>query len=167
MPIASSDIRFRLSGGASQAVQASSLGGVRSSVAATGSIFDTVSGVEAQAGDIEYRCIYIVNTHATLTLANAVFWISANTPLAGTDVAAGLGTSATNGTEQTIANENTAPAGVTFTAAGSKGIGVPLGDLGPGAGRAVWTRRNINAGTPATQPQAPDTFTLRAEGETA
>jgi len=164
VPIQSSDIRFRLSGGASQAIQANSLGGVRSSVAATGSIFDTVSGTEATAGDIEYRCIYVMNTHATLTLANLVFWISANTPLAGTDVAAGLGTSAVSGTEQSVANENTAPVGVAFSAAGSKGIGIALGNLAPGASRAVWVRRTINAGTPAA---ASDTFTLRAEGETA
>jgi hypothetical protein len=163
VPIQSSDIRFRLSGGASQAIQANSLGGVRSSVAATGSIFDTVSGVEARDGDTEFRCIYPTNTHATLTLANAVFWITANTPLAATDVAAGLGTSV-GGTEQTIPNENTAPAGVTFTAAGSKSIGIPLGDLAPGASRAVWIRRTVNAGTGAATS---DTFTLRAEGETA
>lgn len=67
-----------------------------------------------------------------------------------------------NGTEQTVANENTAPAGVTFLAAATEGAAVALGNIPPSQHRAVWIRRTINAATAATN----DTATLVAKGET-
>ena len=79
MAIVSTDIQYRLSGGASNAVTASSLGGVKSSVAAS-NYFDDVSSAEAGTGDTEYRCIYIHNAHATLTLIGAKVFIQTNTP---------------------------------------------------------------------------------------
>lgn len=163
MAIVAADIKFRLSGGASNAVQAAALGGAKSSNDASASIFDDVSSAESTAGDTEYRCVYIHNAHATLTLTNAVAWLAANTPSSTTTVDIGVGSSAVNATEQTVANENTAPAGITFVAAASLGAGVALGDIPPGQHRAVWLRRTINAATAA----ANDTFTLRATGDTA
>jgi hypothetical protein len=44
-----------------------------------------------------------------------VVWISSNTPASDTQIAIGVGTAAVNGTEQTVANESTAPSGVTFS----------------------------------------------------
>ena len=61
MAIISTDIQYRLSGGASNAVTASSLGGVKSSVAAS-NYFDDVSSAEAGTGDTEYRCIHHRNS---------------------------------------------------------------------------------------------------------
>lgn len=162
MPIASADIKYRLSGGAANADPLVSLGGAKSSVDAGSNLLDPVSSSEALAGDIEYRCYYIHNAHATLTLENAVAWISANTPSADTTIDIGVGTSAVNGTEQTVANENTAPAGVTFLAAATEGAAVALGNIPPSQHRAVWIRRTINAATAATN----DTATLVAKGET-
>ncbi|MGI4937999.1 MAG: hypothetical protein ACRYF5_14855, partial [Janthinobacterium lividum] len=124
MPIASTDIQLRLSGGASNAVQAASLGGVKSSNLPAASIFDDVSAAESSAGDVEVRCIYVHNAHATLTLQNAVAWFPANTPSTSTVVELGVGTSAVNGTEQTVTDENTAPSGVTFVAGATKAAGV-------------------------------------------
>jgi len=72
MPIASADIKYRLSGGAANADPLVSLGGAKSSVDAGSNLLDPVSSSEALAGDIEYRCYYIHNAHATLTLENAV-----------------------------------------------------------------------------------------------
>lgn len=163
MPISSSDIQYRLSGGASNAVQSASLGGAKSATAASASIFDAVSSAESGSGDVEYRCIYVHNNHGSLSLDNAVAWIPANTPSATTVVEIGVGTSAVNGTEQVVADENTAPAGVTFTAASSKEAGVALGTIPAGQHRAVWVRRTVSAGTAA----AADGFTLRAGGDTA
>ena len=164
MPILSTDIKYCLSGGATNQLPAASLGGVKSSYYVTPeTIFDAVSGAESAAGDIEYRILYIQNAHATLSLDNAVAWLQANTPSATTTVDIGLGTSALNGTEQTIADESTAPAGVTFIAASSKGAGIALGSIPAGQHRAIHLRRTINAGTVAVN----DTFTVRAEGETA
>lgn len=163
MPIVSADIQYRLSGGAANADQNASLGGAKSSTAAGASIFDGVAGGESSAGDVEYRCIYVHNNHGSLSLDNAVFWLPVNTPSSSTVIEAGLGTSALNGTEQTVANENTAPSGVTFTAVATKGAGVVLGNIPAGQHRAVWLRRTVTAGAAA----ANDGFTIRTEGDTA
>jgi hypothetical protein len=164
MPIVSSDIKYRLSGGASNSDPLLSLGGAKSSVDAPLNLFDDVSSAEALAGDVEYRCFYIHNNHGTLTLQNAFVWIQSNTPSNDTDVAIGLGTSALNGTEQTIANENTAPSGVSFSAPTTKGAGIGLGSIPAGQHRAVWVRRNVNSNAQAYNN---DTGTLRVEGDTA
>ena len=161
MPIVSTDIQYRLSGGASNAVTASSLGGVKSSTAAS-NYFDDVSSAEASAGDTEYRCIYVHNAHATLSLIGAKVFIQTNTPSSDTDVAIGLGSSAINGTEQTVADESTAPTGVSFSAPTTFAGGLAIGDLAAGAHKAVWVRRTVNAGAAAYA----DSFTLRVQGDT-
>jgi hypothetical protein len=61
MPIAASDIQYRLSGGAANAVPDSSLGGAKSSVQIVdntdNNLFDDVSGAEHTAGRVEYRAV--------------------------------------------------------------------------------------------------------------
>ena len=162
MPIISTDIKYRLSGGASNTDPAASLGGAKSSTDAASTIFDDVSSAEATAGDIEYRCVYVHNNHGSLTLQGAKVWIQTQTPSADTDVAIGLGSSAVNGTEQTVANEGTAPTGVTFSAPSSFAGGLTIGDIPAGEHKAVWVRRTVNAGAAA----ASDSFTLRVQGDT-
>lgn len=162
MAILSTDIIYRLSGGAANSDPNASLGGVKSSTAMPTSVFDDVSSAEASAGDIEYRCIYIHNNHGSLTLQAPKIFIQANTPSATTTVAIGLGTSAQGGTEQTVADESTAPSGVSFSEPEDFASGIALGDIPPAGHRAVWIRRTITAGTAA----ANDGFTLRVTGDT-
>lgn len=161
MPIASSDIQYRLSGGAANSSAAASLGGAKSSTAVPSGLFDDVTSTESGAGDTEYRCFYVHNNHGTLSLQNAVVWISANTT--GSRIAIGVGSSAINGTEQTVADESTAPTSVTFSQPASKGAGLSLGTIPAGQHKAVWIRRIIAAATGASN----DTYTIRAEGDTA
>lgn len=161
MPILSNELRLRLSGGANNSDPNQALGGAVSSVDAPATLFDNVTSNEASAGDTEYRCIYVRNNNPTLTLLGGVLWVSVNTPSASTDIAVGLGTSAISGTEQVVANEGTAPVGVTFSNASNKAGGVALGDLPPGATRAVWVRRTVGAGAASVQ----DTYTIRVEGD--
>lgn len=163
MAISSTDIQYRLSGGASNTSPAASLGGAMSSTAVGAAIFDDVSSAEAATGDAEFRCIYVRNGHASLTLVGAVLFILANTPSTSTTVDVGVGTSAVNGTEQSVADESTAPSSVTFSAAANQAAGIALGDIPAGQSRAVWVRRTINAGTAAVN----DTFSLRVAGDTA
>lgn len=164
MPIQSSDVVFRLSGGGSNGSSLASLGGAKSTtVVSPGSIFDTVDASESAVGDTEYRCIYVHNAHATLTMQNAVAWIPTNTPNTGTDFAVGVGASAVNGTEQTVAQEGSAPSGVTFSAAGTQGAGVALGSIPPGQHRAIWLRRVVTAAAPASN----DGCTVRVTCDTA
>ena len=162
MAIVSTDIQYRLSGGASNSDPVLSLGGVKSSTAAS-NYFDDVSSAEASAGDTEYRCVYVHNNHGTLSLIGAKVFIQTNTPSSDTDVAIGLGSSAINGTEQTVADESTAPTGVSFSAPTTFAGGLAIGDLAAGAHKAVWVRRTVNAGAAAYA----DSFTLRVQGDTS
>ena len=163
MAIISTDIVYRLSGGAANSDPNASLGGAKSSTVAGTNIFDDVSSAEATAGDIEYRCVYVHNGHATLTYLGSKIWIQANTPSTSTDIFVGLGTAGLNATEQTIANESTAPIGVTFSnAAVDFSTGLSIGDIPPGQHFSVWVRRNVTAGAAG----AADSFTLRIQGDT-
>lgn len=162
MPIASSDIKYRLSGGSGNTDPDLSLGGVKSSTDTPADIFDDVISAESSTGDTEYRCIYIHNAHATLTLQNSVVWLQANTASADTTIDIGLGSAGINGTEQTVANESTAPTSVTFSAPSSFGAALAIGNLPPSQHKAVWMRRTVNASASAST----DTFTLRVQGDT-
>lgn len=161
MAILSTDIIYRLSGGASNSDAAASLGGVKSSSAAS-NYFDDVSSAEATSGDTEYRCIYVHNNHGTLSLLGARIWIQTNTPSADTDIAIGLGSSVVNGTEQTVADESTGPSGVSFSTPSSYSGGLVIGDIPAGQHKAVWIRRTVNSGAAACS----DSFTLRTQGDT-
>lgn len=168
MPIVASDIQFRLSGGAANSDVNAALGGAKSSVqvtsAALHNLFDQVSGAESLSGDTEYRCIYVHNGHATLSLQNAVVWISANTPSGDTSMEVAVGTAAVNGTEQTIANENTAPSGTTFSAPASQGAGLSLGTIPAGQHKTIWLKRIVGASAAAYNT---DSATISVAGETA
>lgn len=153
MPITSQDIQLYQSG-------SSGLGGAISGVLSPG--FDAVLPAESNAGSVEYRCLYVRNGHASLTLTAAKMWLSANTPSASTTIAIGLGTSAVGATEQSIANETTAPVGVTFVAAASEAAALTLGDLPAGQARAVWERRIVTAGAAALNQ---DTYERTVAGE--
>lgn len=168
MPIAASDIQYRLSGGAGNSNVDASLGGVKSTTQVVdntdNNLFDDVSGDEHTAGDTEYRAIYVHNNHGSLTLIGAKAWRSAHAPGADTTVAIGVGTAAVNGTEQTVADENTAPAGVTFsTTAIDRATGLALGDIPAGQHKAIWIRRAVVAGS---TPQAAATASVQAGGDT-
>lgn len=160
MPIIASDIKFRQSG-------AGNLGGAMSGSdvsSALHGLFDVVAGYESLAGDVEYRCVYVLNNHATLTLYNAAAFIQTNSPSSDTSVDIGIGTSAVNGTEQTIADENTAPSGVSFSAPDSYIGGLSIGDIPAGQHKAIWIRRTISAGAAA---YSNDGMTLAVQGDTA
>lgn len=161
MAIVSSEITRRLSGGASNTSAAASLGGIKSSALIDpAALFDEVSASESAAGRIEYRCIYMHNASGTDTLQAAVAWLNANTASTSTTLDIGLGSSAINGIEPVVANETTAPSGVTFSAAASKAAGITLGNIPPGQHRAIWLRRTVTAGAAASS----DTATLAIEG---
>jgi hypothetical protein len=161
MAILTTDIVYRLSGGAANADPLLSIGGIKSSAASSATIFDDVSSVEAAAGDIEYRLVYIHNAHATLAYQAAAVWIQTQTPSANTDVAIGLAAAGINATETAVANENTAPVGVAFSAPATFGAGLALGSIPAGQHYGVWIRRTINAGAAS----AADSFTLRVQGD--
>lgn len=167
MPIISTDIDYKHSGGAANSNGNLSIGGAISANnigTALHSLFDIVGSAEASAGDVEYRCLYIQNNHGTITAQNVKIWIQSQTTSADTDLAIGLGTAGANATETAVADENTAPAGVTFSAPANKAAGLTIPDLAPGDYHAVWLRRTVNAAAAAVNS---DTATLRTSVDTA
>lgn len=167
MAIISTDIVYRLSGGSGNVDPNSSLGGVKSSTAIGAglhNLFDLVGSAESSAGDTEYRCFYVHNAHATLTMQNSVVWIQSNTTSADTSIEIALGSSAVNGTEQTVANESTAPTAVTFSAPANQGAALSIGNIPPGEHKAIWVKRIVNAGAAAYNN---DTATIRVLCDTS
>jgi hypothetical protein len=168
MPIVASDISYQLSGGAANANPNASLGGVISSEevvdAVLHNLFDVVSGDESAAGDTEYRCIYVKNNHATLAMLNTKLWIQAASASADSAEAVGLGSSAVSATEQTVANEGTAPGSVTFSAAANEAAALAIGDIPAGGHKAIWIRRVITEGASAANSVS---MTIRTKCETA
>jgi hypothetical protein len=159
MAIISTELEFRESG-------ADNLGGTIQAGVVSGSInamFDRITSAEAGAGDVEYRCIYLRNSNATLTLYDAHVWISANTTSDGTSAEIGLGASGINGAESEIADEETAPAGVTFYSAANEGAALLIGDIPPNQHIALWIKRTVNVGAVAT---ASDSMSIVFKGDT-
>lgn len=170
MPITTAEIEYRLSGGAANTSPAASLGGAMSTAGGglitsgqANNLFDDVSGAESSAGDIEYRCIYVRNTHGTLTWQSVFCWIDSLTTSADTEFDIGLDPAGVNGTATTVADENTAPAGVTFTRPTTKAGGLSIGNIPAGQFQAIWIRRTVNSGAAA----ASDSGSIRCEGDTA
>lgn len=155
--IATTDIKFRLTGGASNISAAASLGGAVSTVAGgivpitktLNSEFDDISGDEAFAGDIEYRCFTFKNEHATLTAVDGKLFVAQDSTSANTAMSIGLDPSGKSGTATTISTESDAPAGVTFSAPTSKATGISVPDLAPGEYINVWVKRVVTAGMAA------------------
>ena len=161
MAIVATDLVFYLSGGAANSDPAASIGGAASSTltltGAAHDLFDAIAEDETDAGDVEYRCAYLTNTSAE-TATNARLWIEANTPSPGSSVEIGLGAAAINGTETAAADEGTAPAGVSFSAAPvDKDTALVIGDLPAGASKSIWIKRVVTPGMAAT---ASDTMQL-------
>lgn len=168
MPVAASDIKIYYSGGASNSNPAASLGGTISSVEVSNTplnnLWDDVSEGEASAGDTEYRCIYIKNTHSTDSLLSAAVYIASNTPSDDTAIAIGLDAAGVGGTATTVANESSAPSGVSFSNAPNSGSALAIGTLGAGQAIGLWMRRTVN---PDAVAAANDQFTIRVTGTPA
>lgn len=171
MAITSSDIEYRLSGGASNTDPNAALGGAMSTVAGgvittnvDNNVFDDVSGAESSAGDTEYRGIYVKNNHGSLTWQNVVVWVDSDTTSADDEIDIALADEAVNTTMETIANESTAPSGPTFSHPTTKGTGLSIGNIPAGQFKGIWIKRVVTAGAGAA---AGDVGSIRCEGDTA
>jgi hypothetical protein len=110
-------------------------------------VYDDVAVAEATSGDTEYRCVYVYNSHPSQTMYSAKIYISQNTPAPLEEVQIAVGTSAVGGTEQSVANENTAPTGVSWSStSGGEADALDLGDITSGSHKAIWIKRIVSAG---------------------
>ncbi len=162
MPIASTDIKYHHS------TQTGDLGGAIAAGEITDAslhnLFDIVQSSEASAGRTEYRCFYVKNNHGSLTLQSAKIYVDTVTPSTDTDCQLALGSSAVNGVEQTIADEISAPTGVSFSTAVGVGNALSIGDIPAGEHKAIWVMRVVDPGASAYNT---DSVIIRAAGDTA
>jgi hypothetical protein len=179
MAITATDILFKLSTTAgsaghstAQADPNASLGKYISTTQITDAslhnLFDVVTGDENAASDVEYRCIFVHNAHASLTWQAPVVWLSAEVSggavaAISVDTTAASAIGAAPAQAKQVADESTAPATQTFTAPTTKGTGLALADIPAGSCRAIWIRRAA-ANTAALNN---DGVTIRVEGDTA
>lgn len=167
MPVSGANLKWYLSGGTGNSDPAAALGGARSTATEvpTG-LFDTVTGAESAAGDIEYRCIYWRNEDSDADgVIDPKVFIQSNTPSADTTIAIGVDPAGKNASATTIANESAAPAGVTFSSPTdyAGGIALPSGPYVQNDFIAIWVRRTVDAGAASA---ASDAATIRVQGDT-
>ena len=175
--IVAGDIKTRYSttagaaGNSTAGTAAGSLGKYMSTTDWTGGslndLFDDISGAENAASTVDYRCIFIYNMNAANAYQNVVVWISAETA-GGASIAIGVDTTAASANNNAsaqalqIANETTAPAGVSFTSPITQGTGISVGTIPSTQVRAIWIRRTA-ANTVALSN---DGVTLSISGDT-
>jgi len=178
MPIVQNDLLMKFSttsGSAGYSLAssaASSLGKYVSTTTWDGTLindlFQDLTVEDNTSGVVDYRCLFLLNNHATLTLGNAVLWIYSSVS-GGADIAIGLdstgSTPKTNISSQavTIANVNAVPSGVTFSTPTSKATGLNIGNLIDGNVYGIWIRRTANN----TVFLANDGAVLQVEGDTS
>lgn len=137
--------------------------------AALNNLFPDITGDENAAQNVDYKCIFVHNNHATLTLQRTVVWLvgevagGADTAIA-LDLIGVVPVGQTTAQAATIADKNTAPVGTTaFAAPTTKATGLAIGDIPAGSVIAIWVRRTAKN----TAAQNNDGMTLRVEGDTA
>jgi hypothetical protein len=143
---------IRLTGGAANTDPRLSIGGAASSTLAGADFLDDVAYTEAGAGMTDYRAVYVKNNESA-DAGGVTAWISQQLT-GGPLLAIGVATEAAGTPPAAVANDQTAPSGVTFSAPASFGAGIDLGTIGAGQGRGLWIRRTTPPGTlpDATNP---------------
>jgi hypothetical protein len=171
MSVAQADMKIRYSVGTGSAgnsvagTRAGSLGKYMSTTdvgSAPNVFFDDVSSTEASAGDTEYSCVFVYNSHATDSALNVSVQVISEvsgggaTTAALDNIAASSAGSASAQANGPVADENTAPTGVgTFVT-----TSLSIGTLAAGQVKGVWLKRTVGASTAAI---VGDGFTLRTQ----
>lgn len=97
-------------------------------------------------------------------MLSGIVYVNSNTPSSDTAIRIAIGTSAVNGEEQTITDDNTAPTGVSWSTAANSGSALSMGTIPWSGHRAVWVERVVTAGAAAAND---DNYTLIYAGETS
>jgi hypothetical protein len=131
-------------------------------------LFDDISGAENAASTVDYRALAVLNNNTANVLENAVVYISAETAggasiaLATDNIAASAKASASAQLAE-IANETTAPSGVSsFSSPTTVGTGLSLGNIPVANVKGFWVRRTA-ANTAALSN---DGVTIAVTGDT-
>lgn len=158
MAVVASELKFYLSGGASNTDPSLSVGGDISSTEVSSllnGLFDAVTADEATSGVVDYRCIYLMNTNATDTVDDIKLWIQSQTTSPDTEIAIGLDPVGADG----VAGSD--PEDPTYSAPSDVGSALDMGDFVAGTFYAFWLRRTVN---PGASSSASDATQLRVTG---
>jgi len=117
------------------------------------SLLDQATASKLLLGDIEYKCFFLVNTHPTQTITTLKLWSDYNCDyLTGSTandnyIQMGIITNDRDGTANpTIANQTTAPVGITFAFHNSELEAAVVSTLLPGECVPIWVKRVIKSG---------------------
>lgn len=175
MPLTANDVLLKFSNSAATAGNVSpgnglgSLGGFISTSVCPDNVldalFDDVTAGENAAANVDYKCLFVHNTNATLPMNNVSAYLpnavsgGAIVEIALDNLSASLVGSLV-AQAAIISSEDVAPSGVgLFSAPANRGAGLNVGTLAPGQCRAIWLRRTA-ADDPAVSN---DGVTLRIE----
>ena len=169
MAIAASDIKLRISGANASATDPNgSYGGAMSTV--SGGIIVTnvlnndmgdITSAEASSGITIYHNYYYKNEHGSLTYISPKFYIDTQTNSGDTSVAMALVAEAKNVATTRLANETTAPSGITFTTPANYAGGIAIGSLDSGDYRGIWVKYIVGSSASAVL----DSYTLGIQGD--
>lgn len=167
--IVASDLVYRFtttlgSAGDSTAGTNAGLGKYASTTAWTGGtlhdLFDAISGAENAASQQDYRPLAVLNNNASNVAQSPSLYLASEVS-GGASIAIGVDTTAASAKGSasaqglTIANDTTAPAGVSFSSPTTDGGGLALGDIAIAFVKFIWLRRT-----------AANTSALSADGVT-
>ncbi len=131
-------------------------------------LFNDITGLQNAQSQVDYRCAFVHNNHATLVFQNAILYIPSQvaggaSAFIGADpaVASPINQSASQATA-IIISTNT-PTGVVFTAPTDRTTAVALGNIPAGYCKAIWVKR-VAANTVAVNS---DGAVIRIEGDSA
>lgn len=112
----------------------------------TNDLFADITGAQNAASQVDYAGLAILNNNAANAAQNSVAYLSSEVA-GGASIAIGADTTAASAkasaTAQllTIANNTTAPAGVSFSSPTTAGSGVSLGNIPVANVKGLWVRR--------------------------
>ncbi len=163
-----SDIKVYLSGGSGNTDPNDSLGGERSTTIMTDNnlhnLFAKVDASEADSGSTKYRGIYIRNEHGSLTLQDAIAFVSAQSTSTDTHIELGVAAEITGVEMQTITADTDAPTiSGSWVSITGEGNGSELDSLGSNIKRGLWIKRVVS---PSAVAYGNDTAKFGVRGET-
>ena len=172
--VVAGDIDLVLSGGVSNTDPAASLGGAKSTQAGAvvaddvaNEVFHDIASDDASAGITLYSGLYYENTNVSDDYLDPVIYFSSQTSSGDTSAEMAIADEDVDTTIETIANEETAPSGPSFSAPGSVGAGLAIGATGDGdlaatEYRGWWLKYIVSSSASA----ATDTMTVAIQGDT-
>lgn len=159
MAISSSDIKIKLSTKSGSAGNSLSQSNVNASLgkyisttefvsATANNLFDNVTGARNVSSAVDYRCIFVHNSHATLSLESAAIYLSSQVS-GGTTIAiavdnvaaSAIGSSSAQAFEASTTTTDPSDGVGSFSSPTTADDALSLGTIPAGYCKAVWIRR--------------------------